>query len=62
MRTTVELTREAEQTTRVTLRWEPIDAMPEDIAEFVNQRASMTEGWTGSFDKLEYALSHQVNS
>jgi uncharacterized protein YndB with AHSA1/START domain len=62
MRTTVALTREAEQTTRVTIRWEPIDAQPEDIAEFVNQRASMTEGWTGSFDKLEYALAHQVNS
>ncbi len=53
MRTTVELATEAEQTTSVTIRWEPMDATPEDVAEFVNQRTSMTGGWTGSFDKLE---------
>ncbi|MBS7809237.1 SRPBCC family protein [Variovorax sp. PCZ-1] len=57
MRSTVELASEAQETTRVTIRWEPIDAMPEDIAEFVNQRTSMTGGWTGSFEKLETLLS-----
>lgn len=56
MRTTVELTAEDEQTTRVTLRWEPEEATPEDIAEFARQRTSMTGGWTGSFDKLEHLL------
>ena len=56
MRTTVELTAEDEQTTRVTVRWEPEQATPEDIAEFVLQRTSMTGGWTGSFDKLELLL------
>jgi uncharacterized protein YndB with AHSA1/START domain len=57
MRTTVELAAEAEQTTRVMIRWEPTDAMPDDIAEFVNQRASMTGGWTGSFEKLGTLLA-----
>lgn len=57
MRTTVELTAEDEQTTRVTLRWEPEEATPEDIAEFARQRTSMTGGWTGSFDKLEHLLA-----
>jgi uncharacterized protein YndB with AHSA1/START domain len=56
MRTTVELTAEDDQTTRVTLRWEPEEATPEDIAEFARQRTSMTGGWTGSFDKLERLL------
>ncbi|MFM2447650.1 MAG: hypothetical protein RIS44_100 [Pseudomonadota bacterium] len=43
--------------TRVTLRWEPVQgATPADIAEFIQQRGSMTMGWTGSFDKLEAGL------
>jgi uncharacterized protein YndB with AHSA1/START domain len=53
MHTTVQLASEAEETTRVSVRWEPVDALPEDIEEFVNQRTNMTGGWTGSFDKLE---------
>ena len=57
MRTTIELATEADQTTRVTIRWEPMDATPEDVAEFVNQRTSMTGGWTGSFEKLEALLA-----
>ena len=56
MRTTVELTAEDEQTTRVALRWEPEDAASEDLAEFVKQRAGMTSGWSGSFEKLEVLL------
>jgi hypothetical protein len=56
MQTTVELASEGEQATRITIRWEPIDATPDDLAEFVNQRTSMTGGWTGSFDKLEGLL------
>lgn len=56
MRTTVELAAEGEHTTRVRVRWEPEQATPEDIAEFVHQRTSMTGGWTGSFDKLELLL------
>lgn len=53
MLTTVEFASEAADRTRVTVRWEPRDATPADIAEFVKQRGSMTAGWTGSFDKLE---------
>jgi len=53
MLTTVELVSEADNRTRVTVRWEPQDATPEDLAEFVKQRGGMTMGWTGSFDKLE---------
>ncbi len=53
MLTTVELASESPDCTRVTIRWEPQEATPADIAEFIKQRGSMTVGWTGSFDKLE---------
>ena len=53
MLTTVELASEGPDRTRVTVRWEPRDATPADIAEFIKQRGGMTMGWTGSFDKLE---------
>jgi uncharacterized protein YndB with AHSA1/START domain len=57
MLTTVELTAEGPERTRVSVRWEPRDATAADIAEFVTQRGSMTMGWTGSFDKLEALLA-----
>lgn len=53
MLTTVELVSESPDSTRVTVRWEPQDANPDDVSEFVKQRGSMTMSWTGSFDKLE---------
>lgn len=53
MLTTVELSEEGPDRTRVTVRWEPAEATAADVAEFVRQRGSMTMGWTGSFDKLE---------
>lgn len=57
MHTTVELAAEGPDRTRVTVRWEPGEgATPADVAEFVQQRGSMTGGWTGSFDKLEAVL------
>ncbi|MGE0113383.1 MAG: SRPBCC domain-containing protein [Steroidobacteraceae bacterium] len=56
MLSTVELTSEGPDCTRVTVRWEPRDATAADIAEFVKQRGGMTMGWTGSFDKLETLL------
>jgi uncharacterized protein YndB with AHSA1/START domain len=52
----IELTAEGPDRTRVRVRWEPQDATAADIAEFVKQRAGMTMGWTGSFDKLEALL------
>ena len=60
MLTTVELAAEGPETTRVTVRWEPQEATPADVAEFVKQRGSMTGGWTGSFDKLEAALGRMA--
>jgi uncharacterized protein YndB with AHSA1/START domain len=56
MHTTVELVSEGPDRTRVTVRWEPRDANPDDIAEFIKQRSGMTVGWTGSFDKLEAVI------
>lgn len=56
MLSTVVLAAEGPERTRVTVRWEPIDANAADIAEFVKQRGGMTLGWTGSFDKLETLL------
>ncbi len=58
MLTTVTFASEGPAATRVTLRWEPYGAAsPEEIATFVKERAGMTQGWTGSFDKLEALLT-----
>jgi uncharacterized protein YndB with AHSA1/START domain len=57
MLTTVKLTPEGPERTRVTVTWEPIEATPEEIATFVKARGGMTQGWTGSFDKLEAHLA-----
>jgi uncharacterized protein YndB with AHSA1/START domain len=54
MLTTVTLTEEGPDTTRVTVKWTPVgEVTPEEVATFVQARAGMTGGWTGSFDKLE---------
>ena len=58
MLTTIELTAEDAEQTRVTVTWEPYGpATPEEIAAFAAARAGMTMGWTGSFDKLEELLA-----
>jgi hypothetical protein len=42
----------------VTVTWEPYGATPpEEVAAFVKERSGMTQGWTGSFDKLEKILA-----
>jgi uncharacterized protein YndB with AHSA1/START domain len=57
MLTTVKLTLEGPSRTRVTVVWEPYGpTKPEELAAFVQFRASMTLGWTGSFDKLDGLL------
>ncbi|AMW03769.1 SRPBCC family protein [Gemmatimonas phototrophica] len=57
MRTLVQLTEEGPTQTRVTVRWNPHGhATPEEIAAFIAERGGMTQGWTGSFDKLEELL------
>lgn len=58
MLTTVLLTEESPNETRVTIRWEVVgDANKEEMATFIQGRAGMTQGWTGSFDKLEDYLA-----
>lgn len=57
MLTTVELTEEGANQTRVTITWEPCgNVTPEELAAFIQARGGMTQGWTGSFDKLEEYL------
>jgi len=58
MLTTVNLSAEGPEQTRVTVAWECIgDITAEELATFVEGRSGMTQGWTGSFDKLEAYLS-----
>ncbi|TWT96736.1 hypothetical protein Pla108_25100 [Botrimarina colliarenosi] len=55
---TVTFTAEGPQSTRVTVVWEPIGHVtPAERAAFVEERSGMTQGWTGSFDKLEALLA-----
>lgn len=59
MLSTVELAEEGPDRTRVTVRWEPYGpTTPEELDVFVKSKGSMTQGWTGSFDKLEAHLSN----
>jgi uncharacterized protein YndB with AHSA1/START domain len=54
LHTTVTLTEEGPDRTRVQVSWRPEGAVTaEELAAFVEHRRSMTAGWTGSFDKLE---------
>lgn len=58
MLTTVTLTAESPEQTRVTVLWEPYgDATREELETFLKARTGMTQGWTGSFDKLEAYLA-----
>lgn len=54
MLTTVLLTVESPDQTRVTITWEPYgDFTVEELDTFIKARSGMTQGWTGSFDKLD---------
>ena len=58
MLTTVQLTAEGPDRTRVTITWEVVgQATREEMETFLKGRGGMTQGWTGSFDKLEEYLS-----
>jgi uncharacterized protein YndB with AHSA1/START domain len=58
MLTTVKLTAEGPNRTRVTVTWEPHGpTTPEELETFIKARGGMTQGWTGSFDKLEAYLA-----
>ncbi len=54
MLTTINFSEEADSQTRVTLEWEVTDKWTqEEMATFINGKKSMSQGWGGSFDKLE---------
>lgn len=54
MQTTVDLTAEGPDRTRVTILWEPSGSTTrEELEFFLKERRGMSMGWTGSFDKLE---------
>jgi hypothetical protein len=54
------LTEEGPDRTRVTVTWEPYGATTgEELDVFIKSKGGMTQGWTGSFDKLDaYLLNH----
>jgi len=57
MLTEIQLTAEGPDHTRVTLTWTPPGTVnATELATFVGARTGMTQGWTGSFDKLETYL------
>ena len=59
MLTTVILSAEGDDKTRVTITWEPCgNVSREEIETFIKSKGGMTQGWTGSFDKLEEYLSN----
>ncbi|MBX3032880.1 MAG: SRPBCC domain-containing protein [Bdellovibrionaceae bacterium] len=61
MLTKVLLTKEGDDQTRVTLTWEPQGKVSAaELKAFVEMRGSMTQGWTGSFDKLEALLGTEI--
>lgn len=54
MLTTVVLTEEGADQTRVTITWEPHgETTVAERETFLKAKGGMTQGWTGSFDKLE---------
>jgi uncharacterized protein YndB with AHSA1/START domain len=59
MKTTVQFAVEEEEgTTRVTVTWEIVgDATPAERKAFRDEKPGMTQGWTGSFDKLDALLT-----
>ena len=54
--TTVTFAAEGEAT-RVTLRWSPLAATPEEVQAFRAATASMQGGWGGSFERLDTVLA-----
>jgi uncharacterized protein YndB with AHSA1/START domain len=58
MLTTVTMAAESPDRTRVTVSWEPTGTVSrEELETFIKMKGGMTQGWTGSFDKLEAYLT-----
>ena len=54
----VTLTEEGSDLTRVTIQTEASGTVAADeLKAFIDERAGMTQGWTGSFDKLDEHLT-----
>lgn len=54
MQTRVDFVAEDAHHTRVTITWEPTGNVTDaELQAFITERRGMTQGWTGSFDKLE---------
>jgi uncharacterized protein YndB with AHSA1/START domain len=64
MRTNVMLAAEGPARTRVTVTWDMVEPVTrEEMDTFIDGRAGMTEGWTGSFDKLDaYLIEKNSNA
>ena len=63
MLTTVTLAEEGSDKTRVTITWEPYGKVTrEELETFVKSKGGMTQGWTGSLDKLEAYLTPSRSS
>lgn len=61
MKTTVTFSEEGPHQSRVTLQWEVFgNATAEEHGTFKNAKAGMTQGWTGSLDKLEEYLRKEL--
>ena len=62
LHTTVTFAQEGSGHTRVTVNWRAEgETTPEELAIFLEARAGMTVGWTGSFDKLDAHL-HELKT
>jgi uncharacterized protein YndB with AHSA1/START domain len=62
MQTTVLFAEESPTQTRVTVTWEVVgNYTAEELETFIKGRAGMTQGWTGSFDKLEEYIARNGN-
>ena len=58
MLTTIQFYKEDENQTRVSVTWAPYGkTTKEEVETFIAARGGMTQGWTGSFDKLEEYLA-----
>jgi uncharacterized protein YndB with AHSA1/START domain len=44
--------------TKFTVRWSPLDPTAEEQRSFDTGHASMTQGWTGTIDKLDAYLAN----
>ena len=60
MLTTVQFVAEGPSQTRVTVTWEPYGpTTPEELETFAKSKGGMTQGWTGSFDKLDDLIANR---